>query len=231
MITIESIFQDLALSRSRPTSLLFAVGLASISVAACNQAPDDFSNVNQEQLNQEAAKATLDQINQEKEMLTAALQELKKIDPSISELYFSLSENGERTITIARDLPNGEVQTWQADPAEIEGLLNKTDQQLQDSPGASAGSMLMPMLGGMLAAYMMSSMFSRTAGKTVTASREAHQRQRTMSNNAYTSSVSNKQRQSAMARSLSSSSRNLGRSRGGSFSSSGSRSSGYSSGG
>lgn len=231
MSVIGFILKDIALSRQRPTPFIFAAALASISVAACNQAPDDFSNVDQNAINKEAAKATLDQLNQEKEMLAAALPELQKLDPSISELYFSLDDNGERTITVARNLPNGDVETWQADPADVQKLLNDTDQQLQDSPSASASSMLMPMLGGLLAAYMVSNMFSRSAGKSVTASREAHQRQRTMSNNAYSSSVSNKQRQSSMARSLSSSSRNLGSSRGGSFSSSGTRSGSYSSGG
>lgn len=218
------------MSRASQTPLVLTAAVAIATLSACNQAPDDVDQVDQAKLNQEAAKATLDQINQEQAMLAAALVELKKVDPAISEVYFSLSDKGERTITIARDLPNGEVQTWQADPADLEQLLAKSDEQLQEAPNAGAGSMLMPMLGGMLAAYMIGNMFSRTAGQTMTASREAHARQRTMNNNAYTSSVSNKQRQSAMARSLSSP-RSVGASRGGSFSSSGSRSGGYSSGG
>lgn len=202
--------------------LLFTALLGALVLTGCEDNDVVSYNNTGPEVEGEARKLALDQLNQDAELAKSLRQELAAKDPSVTDVYFKLDEQGERTVVVVRETADGQIETWEA-PASA---LAQAEAQAEKEAGsqASAGSSILPIMGGLLAGYMLANAFSNQAGRMAQTSREAHTRERAMQNSAYNSSVSNKARSQAQQRST------LNRTRGGSFSSSGTRSSGYSSG-
>lgn len=190
----------------------------------------------------EAAKQVLDQLNAEREATRILLEKLKSTDPTVIDAYFKLDDNGQRTMVVSRVTDNGLIESWEA-PAEIinSTMAEAEAQAKKDNPEASSGfdwsSAIGPMLGGMLAGYLLSNAFSG-AGKNTQMSREAHAREKRMQSSAYSSNAASRTQQlrqgttgNTLNRSPNSAARPaVGQSQGGTFNSSGARSSSYSNG-
>lgn len=191
----------------------------------------------------EAAKQVLDQLNAEQETTRILLEKLKSTDPSVIDVYFKLDENQQRTMVVSRVTDSGLIETWEA-PADV---INTTMQEAEakakaDNPEASSGfdwsSAIAPMLGGMLAGYLLSNAFSG-AGKSTQMTREAHEREKRMQSSAYRANSATRAQQlrrtpsntNTLNRSPAHARPPVGQSQGGTFNSSGVRSSGYSNGG
>lgn len=66
----------------------------------------------------EANNIAFTQLNSEKEKLGSMLSELKKRDPSVTDVFYSLDQGGRKTITVERRGPTGEIETWEM-PSEM----------------------------------------------------------------------------------------------------------------
>lgn len=190
----------------------------------------------------EAAKQVLDQLNAERETTRILLDKLKSTDPNVIDVYFKLDENEQRTMVVSRVNDNGLVDTWEAPADVINNTIQEAeDQAKKDNPEASSGfdwsSAIAPMLGGMLAGYLLSNAFSGV-GKTTQMSREAHEREKRMQSSAYSTKTATRAQQLRQSSTTNTLNRSpnattrppVGQSQGGTFRSSGVRSSGYSNG-
>lgn len=184
----------------------------------------------------DAAKKMLDQINSERETTRLILEQLQSTDPSVTDVYFKLDENGNRTMVVARVNEQGLIDTWEAPADMINQTIDQAEKEAnKDNPEAKDGSSwtsaIAPMLGGMLAGYLLSNAFSNS-GKSAQMSRDAHERERRIQSSSYNSNMASRSQQLRNSTPASRpNSPSVGRSQGGTFSSSGVRSSGYSNGG
>ena len=190
----------------------------------------------------EAAKHVLDQLNAERETTRILLEKLKSTDPSVIDVYFALDDAGQRTMVVSKVADNGLIETWEAPADVINTTIAEAEEKAkQDNPEASSGfdwtSAIAPMLGGMLAGYLLSNAFSG-AGKSAQMTRDAHERERRMQSSAYSANTATRAQQlrqnpttNTLNRSASPARPAVGQSQGGTFNSSGARSSGYSLGG
>jgi hypothetical protein len=233
--------------RTTLTPKLLATLFVSLGLTACDSEPTPpVASVDGDAAESEAANQLfLAQMNADRELTSRVLDELKKTDPSVTDAYFMLDENGQRTLTVVRDRGDGTVETWEAPASALSQIEDSAtsaakDSNAEEKDGFSASNAILPMLGGMLAGYMIANAFSARQGQTIARSKEAHERQRRMSSSAYTSSVGANSRRMAsagvrtpsqFANRASATRAPVGQSSGGSFSSSGTRSGGYSAGG
>lgn len=181
------------------------------------------------QVNTELAK-----MNAEREFEANLLDEIKKLDPSALDVYYSQNEQGDTTISVAKELPDGQIQTTSVPAGEMAQWIKAAKEQgeKEDSKSADQGTggsngMLTGLMMGYLASQMLSSSSAASGAAASTyASRSAFTQSRNEAVGRYTRSVS--PALSALNRSGSSFTGTTSR---GSFSSSGARSGGYSSGG
>lgn len=191
----------------------------------------------------DAAKQVLAQLNAERETTRILLEQLQSTDPTVIDVYFKLDENDQRTMVVSRVTESGLIETWEAPADIINNTFNEAENKIkEDNPEASSGSdwtsAIAPMLGGMLAGYLLSNAFSG-AGKSAQMTREAHERERRIQSSAYSANAASRTQQlrqtspnNTLNRSATTPARPaVGQSQGGTFNSSGARSSGYSLGG
>lgn len=203
------------------SSVLGMMGIAAtVAVAGCSDA-DDYNQVAEAEANKQA----LDRLNQETEVSKSLLASLQQQDPTIVDTQYVLDENGQRTMRVARQTEDGQIQTWQA-PAEE---FSQAEAQAQQEAGGGGSGLTNMLIAGM-AGYMIASMFSG-AGATQAMSPAAYQQQRQRSSTAYASSVRQSSLGAAARRAMPASANSVGRTQGGSFAGSGARSGGYASGG
>lgn len=222
------------------TSLIAVAAITALALSGCDI--EESSSLSPEQ-ESSASKHALDQLNSEKEAASQVLAHLQAKDATVKDAYFKLDETGQRTMVVTRDKPDGSIETWEAPSDVVERAFQSSQTVPPESPGqtgsasssqtASSGSNMMPILGGMLAGYMLANAFSGSTGKTFQMNREEHERRRSASSSIYTSSAVQRARTAEATRSSFSGNRasSVGRSSGGSFSSSGGRAGGYGGGG
>lgn len=229
---------------------IIAAMLMTLGLSACDiedEDPDARILTKSEQEQDLANRYLLAQLNSDKEVLASVIKELKKIDPSVTDAYFKMDEQGKRTMVVSRQKSDGTVETWEAPAAMVEQAYSSANASASAGGHvAASGSSVMPLLGGMLAGYMMANAFNANAGRMAAMSREAHDRERSAATSGYASAAGNSAR--TMARSgitppahiaskvseasaASKASARVGQSARGSFASSGARAGGYSSGG
>lgn len=190
-----------------------------------NEAPEDTAN-----------RYTLAQLNSDKEVLAEMVERMKASDPTVTDAYFKINDRGDRTVVVTRSLPDGTVNAWEAPAYLVEDAYQKAENDPQ-ATSADGSSNFLPIIGGLMAGYMLSNAFRPGIGQTSHMSQADHERRRTSSLATYTQAVgassrnmvasgirppSYVQEKAAAA---------VGRSSGGSFSSTGARAGGYSAGG
>lgn len=185
------------------------------------------------QVSDEARKA-LSEMNSDTEISRGLLSELKKSDPNVVDVYTSLDNAGTKMVTMVRQRADGSVeetsvpasslQKWEQEAKE----QNPGQTEATDGSTGSAGNMIMGGLMGYMAARMLMSGSNTGAGVSQFANRDAQQKARTSAVSRYRQSFS--PALSSLNRS-GSGSNFRGQTSRGSFSSSGSRSGGYASGG
>lgn len=224
------------------TSLIAIAAITALTLSGCDIEESGTLSPEQES---NASKHALDQLNSEKEAASQVLAHLQAKDATVKDAYFKLDELGQRTMVVTRDKADGSVETWEAPSEVVEQAFQSSQSATADSPGqgasastsanqtASSGSNMMPILGGMLAGYMLANAFSSNSGKTLQMNREEQERRRSSATSTYASSTVQRARTAEATRSSFSGSRasSVGRSSGGSFSSSGGRAGGYGGGG
>ena len=229
--------------------LSVAASLAVPLLSGCepHQVPDDVDTYQTEQVAQQDA---LKQLNSDTEASHKILEVLKGQDPRVTDAYFKLNQQGERTLVVSRLRPDGQMETWEAPASDLRTIETGVAQQQQAQATASpqgessvTGNGSAALLGA-LAGYMLANSFNSSRGLTSYHAPADYARERERSRSAYSSSVVGQSRRNAYEASVRNSrsaasgnsssgsrSASVGRSQGGSFASSGSRSGGYASGG
>ena len=180
-------------------------------------------------------KQVMNSLNADKSNEAQLLNELKKQDPSITDVHFKGTPEN-RAIVIARNNPDGTVTT-------TEVPYNSAIPQEASNGSAGVGSMLGSAALGMAAGYLLANAFSpanNTSMRSMPSSAYHEERERNRSGyvssaaNSYRSSYVSSMRSGVMAGKSGSTAtapkaapNNIGKSTGGSFSSSGARGGGY----
>lgn len=165
--------------------------------------------------------AYLSQKNTETEIAKKLVQDLKKSDPSVTDAYFSLNKSGERVLNVVRDKGDGNLEVTEVPHSILKQIEEKSTSEASSS---SSSSLPMIMAAG-LAGYMMGGGFNNSSSSMM--NRENYDRNRAFAGSAYSSYLT----KNATNMSSQKVARSISKTSGGSFTSSGARSSGYSSGG
>lgn len=116
-------------------TIICVLGVSAI-VSGCD---DGYSQQISDIEAREASNIAFTQLNNEKDKLGSMLNELKKRDPSVTDVFYSLDQGGRKTITVERRAPSGEIETWEMPSemfAESQQKMQVAQQQAQQNGGS-----------------------------------------------------------------------------------------------
>lgn len=156
-----------------------------------------FSAEEEAEVQNKAARAANDKLSTDKVVSAQVLQRLQEKDPTVTDAFFTVDEQGRQRLVVTRDIGDGKFSSWTSDPVMENKEVQTASSGSQQASDGGGSSFLVPALVGAMTGFAISNMMNNSMNNTTMyRSRSDYDRDRERRSSAYSGYV-HKQTQSS----------------------------------